>query len=342
MNVLRLNEILSGDDEKIAKVLNSLGFEDIVKKHGSSGDYFVFANLDGDNKTAINVYINSLNYNNYTRMIKGNIYTLVMDIKKINFPSSLEYITKVLNLNKDDIKQDIQYPFGGFYRSLIRESKEPEFSMKTYDTSILDEFAGKYSRLFFEDGISYDSQKNYGVGYDICSKRITIPEWTLDGKLCGIMGRLNDKNCAHEERWIPLIPCSRPLTIYGYLNNYKYIKQKDLCIVCESEKAPMQLSSFRCNLGLATCGDDISEIQAKYIKGLNTSKIILAYDEGLEEDLVRSQAEKLIVNNYLFKNKVGYIYDRKNEIMRKGSKCAPSDLGKKGFAELVKKHTVWI
>lgn len=342
MNVLRLNEILSGDEDKIAKVLDSLGFEDIVKKHGSSGDYFVFANLDGDNKTAINVYINSLNYNNYTRMIKGNIYTLVMDVKKINFPKALEYITTVLKLDKDSLKENIEYPFGGFYRNLIRESQEPEYAMKTYDISILDEFAGKYSRLFFEDGISYDSQRLYGVGYDICSKRITIPEWTLDGKLCGIMGRLNDKHCTHEDRWLPLIPCSRPLTLYGYINNYKHIKQKDICIIGESEKSPMQLSSFKCNVGLASCGDNISDIQAKYIKGLNTSKIIIAYDEGLEEDLIRSQAEKLKVDNYLFKNCVGYIYDRNHEIMKKGSKCSPSDLGKKAFAELVKKHTVWI
>ncbi len=342
MNVLRLNEILSGDEDKIARILESLGFENIVKKHGTSGDYFVFANLDGDNKTAINVYINSLNYNNYTRMVKGNIYTLVMDVKKINFPSSLEYITKVLKLNKDDIKQDIQYPFGGFYRKLIRESQEPEYAMKTYDMSILDEYSNKYSKLFFEDGISYDSQHTYGVGYDICSMRITIPELTLDGKLCGIMGRLNDKNCNHEDRWLPLIPCSRNLTLFGYTNNYKYIKQKDLCIIGESEKFPMQLSSFRCNVGLASCGDDISDIQAKYIKGLNASKIILAYDEGLDEDKIRSQAEKLIVNNYLYKNKVGYIYDKNHEIMKKGSKCAPSDRGKRAFAELVKKHTVWI
>ena len=342
MNVLRLNEILSGDEDKIYKILESLGYEDIVKKHTENGDYFVFANLDGDNKTAINVYLDSLNYNNYTRMAKGNIYTLVMDVKRMSFPASLEYITNVLNLDKDSLQQEIKYPFGGFYKNLIRQSLEPEYSMKTYDDSILEEYSNKFSRLFFEDGISYDSQKEYNVGYDICSKRITIPELTLDGKICGIMGRLNDKNCPHEDRWLPLIPCSRNLTLFGYTKNYKSIKQKDLCIIGESEKAPMQLSSFKCNVGIGTCGDDISDVQAKYIKGINASRIIVGYDEGLEEDKIRSQAEKLIVNNYLFKNKVGYIFDRNHEIMKKGSKCSPYDMGKKAFVELVKKHTVWI
>lgn len=342
MNVMKLNDILSGDEDKIAKVLESLGFENIVKKHGQSGDYFAFANLDGDNKTAINVYINSLNYNNYTRMVKGNIYTLIMDVKKINFPSSLNYVAKVLKLDKNNLEQNIKFPFGGFYRNLIRESLEPEYSMKTYDPNILNEYSGKYSKLFFEDGISYDSQELYGIGYDIWSKRITIPEYTLDGKLCGIMGRLNDKNCPHEDRWLPIIPCSRPLTIFGYTNNYKNIQQKDLCIIGESEKSVMQLNSFKCRIGLATCGDDISDIQAKYIRGINASRIIVGYDEGLDEDKVRSQAEKLIVDNPLFKNKVGYIYDKNNDILKKGSKCSPMDLGKKAFAELVKKHTIWL
>ena len=60
-------------------------------------------------------------------------------------------------------------------------------------------------------------------------------------------------------------------------------------------------------IGLATCGCDVSDVQAKHIKSLMTNKIILAYDEGLDEDQIRLQAEKLILNNAVFKNKVGYV-----------------------------------
>ena len=85
----------------------------------------------------------------------------------------------------------------------------------------------------------------------------------------------------------------------------------------------MQLNSMYCNIGLATCGDNISPVQEKYIKALNTSRIVLAYDEGLEEDYIRSQAEKLIVDNCFMKNKVGYVYDKNNDILKKGQKQSP-------------------
>ena len=73
-----------------------------------------------------------------------------------------------------------------------------------------------------------------------------------------------------------------------------------------------------------------------------TSKIILAYDEGLEEDQIRTQAEKLILDNAMFRNKVGYVFDRDNSILPKGSKASPSDLGKDAFLELIKNHVTYI
>ena len=73
-----------------------------------------------------------------------------------------------------------------------------------------------------------------------------------------------------------------------------------------------------------------------------TKKIILAYDEGLEEEQIRSQAEKLVLNNSVFQNRVGYIFDRDNEILPKGSKASPSDLGISSFLSLIKKCVIWL
>ena len=342
MNVLKLNEILSGNTDNIIQILESMGFDEIIEHNGGANPYLSFPNLDGDNKSACNIYIDSLNYNNYTRSKKGNIYTLVMDTQQINFPQSLEYISSILNIDKKKIESNIKYPFAGFYNKIQKQSDEPEYSMPTYDLDILKEYTGKYSKLFFDDGINFDSQNKYHIGYDIWSNRITIPEFTFDGKLCGIMGRLNDKNCLHEERWLPIIPCSRNMTLFGYTKNYNKIKEKDICIIGESEKAPMQMCSMRCEVGLASCGNQISNIQAKYIKSLNTSRVIVGYDEGLEEEYIREQAKKLIINNHFLKNKVGYIFDKNNDVLKKGSKNSPYDLGITAFKELIKNHIIWL
>ena len=156
------------------------------------------------------------------------------------------------------------------------------------------------------------------------------------------MGRSLDKDCPHESRWLPILACQRSYTLYGYHHNYAKILNKDMCIIFESEKAVCQLDSFGCNLGLATCGCHLSNYQSKLIKSIGTNKIILAYDEGLSEEQLRETAKKLIVDNGIMKNHVGYIWDGNNEIIRAGSKDNIADIGKKGFAKAIKEKVRWV
>lgn len=301
-----------------------------------------FSREDGHNPTSMRLKIDTLKFDGFSINAHGNIYTLVMTTQKLSFPNALKYVAETLGLEKKQFSKKIKYPFGGFYKGLMKEIQEPEYSMTTYDESILDEYADKYNLMFFNDGIDFETQKYFNVGFDLESLRITVPEYTLDGRLCGIMGRLNDSKCSHDERWLPILPCSRSLTLYGYHHNYESIQQKNIVVVGESEKFVQQLHSMGSNIGLATCGCDVSDVQAKHLKALMTKKIILAYDEGLEEEQIRSQAQKLILSNAVFHNKVGYVYDRNNEILPKGSKASPSDFGKNVFIELIKTHVVWM
>ena len=39
---------------------------------------------------------------------------------------------------------------------------------------------------------------------------------------------------------------------------------------------------------------------------------------------------------------VRYVYDENNEILQKGSKASPSDLGKENFERLVTDHVRWL
>ena len=59
----------------------------------------------------------------------------------------------------------------------------------------------------------------------------------------------------------------------------------------------MQAASFGCNCVLGASGCHISQTQAKYIKSLMTDRIIVAFDEGLDEEFVRNEAQKLVCNN---------------------------------------------
>lgn len=340
MNALKLTEHISNSRDQILHVLESLEYKSI--SYNPSKNEFRFARDFGRNPSSVRLNIETLNFTCFSTNERGNLYTLVMKQKELNFPQALEYVADLLGLEKNSFNKSVNYPFGGFYKNLIREIQEPETVMKTYETDILDEYVGKFNTMFFNDGISYQTQEKYEIGYDLFSNRITVPEYTFDGKLCGIMGRSIDSNCPKDERWMPIIPCSRSLTLFGYHRNYEAIQRKGLCIIGESEKLPQQLDSFDCQIGLASCGCNLSDTQIKYAKGLLVNRTILAYDEGLEEEYIREEAKKLKIDNAIFNNYVGYIFDRENIIIPKNSKGSPSDFGKEKFSYLIKNCVVWI
>lgn len=336
---MRVNEALSSDEDIVREILEELGFTQLT--FDACKRTFRFAREEGRNPTSVVLNLDTLSFHCFSTNSKGNLYTLIMQRKDINFPTALKWAADFAGLDKEEYDIDIKLPFGGFFRGLVREISEPEFSMKTYNESELDEYKGFYNTMFLEDGILFESQEKFHIGYDVLSNRVTIPIYSLDNKLIGIMGRYNGK-CAHEERWLPIIPCSRSLTIYGFNENYQSIQEKGMTVIGESEKFVLQTDSFGCHIALATSGCHISDTQAKHIKSMFLPKIILAYDEGLEEEDIITEAEKLKMNNQIYKNQVGYIYDREHKYLPEGSKASPSDLGKEVFSKLVKECVVWL
>lgn len=320
--------------------MENIGYDRI--SHLTARNELRFSRNGGTNPSSVSLKLDTLKYHCFSTGDFGNLYTLVMNRQGLNFPQALEYVADLLDISKSGLSSKIRYPFGGFYRSIMKELDEPELTMKTYSKDILGAYENKYNMMFLNDGIDFDAQRYFNIGYDIETNRISVPQYTLIGDLCGIMGRLNDLNCDKSERWFPILPCSRSLTLYGYHQNYAKIQRKNVVVVGESEKFVMQLHSMGCHVGLATCGCDISKVQARYLRSLMTKKIILAYDEGLSEEQIREQAKKLMVGNLMFRNKVGYIYDKNGEIIPKGSKGSPSDYGKDAFKELYKNHVVWM
>lgn len=331
---------LTANKDAVEEILLALEYENIsfdnVKRT------FRFAREYGRNPSSIVLYLDTLQFYCFSTSEKGNIYTIAMEKLNKNFPRTLEWIANKLEIETDNVSKQMRLPFGGFYKNLIKEIQEPEYNLNILSEEILDTYNIGYSKMFFDDGIDFETQDKFQIGYDIWSNRITIPVWRLDGKLCGVMGRLNDENCAKEDRWFPIIPCSRSLTLFGYHQNYEKIQQKGLCIVSESEKSVMKLSQMGCYNSVALGKCSISETQAKYLKALLISKYIVCLDEGIEEEQIIEECNKLKINNAIHCNKVGYVFDKDNKYLPKGSKLSPCDMPKEVFSTLIKEFTKWI
>ena len=345
VSVVTLQNRLQGNKEEVEEILVQLGFTHI-KFNKASGtnksDYFTFPRLGGDNLTAMCVYLDKLNYTCFTRNNSGNLFTLVQDTLNLTFPQSLKWIANKLGMTEYEMNIKIRKPFGGFYTNIIKNQEEPELSIKTYDESVLSEYCTKVNSMFLKDNISYVTQEKFGLGFSLEDNSILIPTYTFNGELCGCKARTNDKNCDFDKRWWAFLPYPKTLTVYGYHQNYKKIQEKGICVIGESEKFTMQLDSMDCHIGLGLGGHSISSVQARYIKSLLTRKIILAFDEGLDEEEIREEAKKLKIDNHILTNQVGYIYDDKNIYLPKGSKASPSDFGEEVFQKLIKNHVKYV
>ena len=337
MDVNVLTSKLENQPDKIIQILEALGFENI--KFNPLKNNLRFAREEQRNPTSCMLDCGTLRFFVFSTNQKGNLFSLIMDVKRCSFPDSLKFAAQKAGISEEEVNIKTHWPFGGFFLKLMPDYEEEMEDLKTYPEETLEPYANKYNLRFIKDGISLDTQQKFGVGYDVESNRITIPERATDGSLVGIMGRANYE-CEHDKRWYPLIACPRSKTLFGYAENYYRIQETGNIVLFESEKAVQQCDSFGCNIALATCGCHVSDTQAKYIKRMLPKKIILAYDEGLEEEHLVNECKKLIVNNPILKTKVGYIWP--DGLIQDGSKMNIADLGKNVYKEGVTKYLKWV
>ena len=323
-----LNELQS-DPSNVIKVLEKIGHTDIKDK----GNYLQMSNIDGDNPTALCILKESLIYNNFSHGKKGSFFSLIMDERDCSFPEALQFVAKCIGYSKKDNFR-IHKPFHGFYDDLIRAEKAPELSLQRYSEKVLPD-ADSLSKMWLDDGVSLQTQEKFGIRIDHASNRIIIPEHDVCGNLVGAKGRYNG-DCDLDERWSMYIPYSKSYVIYGYTQNYGSIQRKQKALVLEAEKSVLQLDTMDCHIGLAIGGHDISNVQAKYLKRLGVD-IILGFDAGISNGECAEQARKLMVDNRIWNNRVGYI--DMSEIPDKNS---PTDLGIKCFKNLMKTRVKWL
>lgn len=331
-----LAEKIASDSENIITILHKLGHEEIKDR----GRYFQTANLDGDNASAISIIKENLVYQNFTRNSGGNIFSLIMYDKKVTFPEAIQFAARCIGYKDDGIR--VKLPFKGFYKPMLSD-KQNDFSVNIpiYTESDLPN-SHNVSMMWIEDGVSPLTQLEYGIRYDPECDSIIIPVHDYIGNLVGAKMRRNKRKCLLSERWGMYIPYSKSLLCYGWVHNYVNIKEKKRVIILEAEKSVAQLSSMGCNLGLAVGGHNISPYQAHYINTLQADEIIVAFDEGLAEEELKFEANKLLPKNGIYKNKVGFIFDGGGDVLRPGSKDSPTDNGKDAFLQLYRRNIKWI
>ncbi|PLR99518.1 toprim domain-containing protein [Bacillus sp. T33-2] len=317
-------------EEKIDHVLEQLGMHSI-KEHD---EYFSCGMPDGSRKNSTIIYKDSLYVDAHTRNIKdkygiSDIISLVTFIKGTYFSESIKWICDICSFDyyqQDNIHSGALQWINSMWKIHKEGSSDDDEKVEPIDENILKYFGRYGNPLFFKDGINYETQWEFGLGFDLKYHMITIPIRDEIGTLCGIKGRLyKEKIDEGESKYFYIQPCAKSSILYGLDKTKNFIKQKNEVIVVESEKAVLQLWSLGIKNAVAISGHKLSKSQVKKLTHLNVP-IVIAYDEGCEigkDGNIDKSFYRDEFSKFLEQQTVYCIYDKTKKILNK--KESPSD-----------------
>lgn len=323
-------KLLQGDN--IEKVLEYFNYDKI--KRVSKDEVRCALHSEG-NATAIRIKLNeNISAIDFARNISGDIIKLIMVNRELSFKEVIEGIKEVVGVSDIHFNNKSEQTFLSIFNKLNHAKKNRSTKLEQYPETVLDDYTKEWNMRFLKDNISIDVQKEFNIGFDDMSQRITIPWRDFEGNICGVMGRSNIDDV--ENKYLPLIPFKKSNTLYGYSENYA-----DLCdnnvFIGESEKFVLQLKTMGYSNAVALGGNSLSDIQIEELLALNPKNLIFCYDEGLDDEVIKRNFNRM-KKHMAFRNIGIYlILDKKNKYL--SNKCSPSDLGIEVW-EKVKKECV--
>lgn len=320
MRVDEIKEYLLNND-LVESVLSALGCG-YVKNHGN---YISAANPSGDNKQAIVIYLNeNLTCVNYTRTIakdkrSTDIFDLVMFCEDCTFPEALKWVCETVGLDyyqePEDVPESLQI-LKMLKQMSSDDSNEIRETLKPIPEQVLNYYLPYGNILFEQDGISLEVQKEFLVGYDPQSNRITLPIRSPIGDLCGVKGRLFGEPDEYNPKYLYIMPVAKSEILYGLYENKEYIRNNNTLLIFEAEKSVQQCATNGIRNCVALGGKTISKTQAELIIRTGCTPII-ALDKGIDIEEIYNVAS-IFPDNI----PVQYIYDADDVLLNKQS---PSD-----------------
>lgn len=285
-----VKERLLEQPEAIEHILDAFGFSRIKRNNREIRCAFE----EGMNPTAVVIRLQdneSLFVKDWERNISLDLINYLIKSKNIPFKDVMNAIKQELHLDSIyNYKRKVGL-FGGLYDKIGRSNSDIEVA--TYPEEILKQYGNTPCLLWLKDGISLETQRRWGVGYDVVSQRITLPIRTPTSELMGIKGRCNYDPDEYEAKYLYLTPlCPMSQTLFGYSENYSALYEGTPIIV-ESEKSVLKMSSWGYNNVVALGSNSLSVTQCKLLLSLNPRGVIFMLDKSLPLENTKRNAELL-------------------------------------------------
>jgi DNA primase len=329
---LEINELKQYiiDNQKIQDILVFLGCHSIKDK----GSYFTCGHPLGDNPSSIVIYKDELTVVQYTREgTRGDLITLVMNIKNIDFISALKWTHKALGLQwsnkkiKDNSKPKYN-PLEIFTSKLQSKRKCNVDDIEIYDEDILTDFGDCIHKDYCNNRITERVRRDFGLCYDYKRQRTVIP-WRNQNGIVGLSGRTSIP--LYKELEIPKFwsyqGFQKNRCLYGFCENYAHIQKAGYVIIYEAEKSVLIRASLNDRTGVAIGSNNITDEQVRLILSLNCD-VVVALDKDQSLEHIKDMCDKFSKYRATY-----YIWDKWNLLNEKDS---PADTDNKTFNFLLK------
>jgi DNA primase len=210
----------------------------------------------------------------------------------------------------------------------INDDSEDNSPVKPISEKILSYYLPFGNKMFEEDNISLEVQREFEVGYCCQSNYITIPIRDSLGVLVGVKGRYFGVPDEYHSKYTYIERCNKGKILYGYWQNKGYIKNSKYIYIVESEKAVQQLATMDVRCCVSTGGKTISRYQVEEITRTGCTPV-LALDKDVDEEELENIASMFMAGVSVYA-----IIDKDNILDEKES---PSDDPEK-WSLLVKNH----
>ncbi|WP_226035744.1 hypothetical protein [Aquibacillus saliphilus] len=323
----------------VKPLLESVGCDEVKQ----NGNRMEGTRPNGDNNRAFSVYLDEqLTAKVWTRDVKtGDIYDLISYFKfnkdtpegmKTNLNKSKQYIINTLKLKGfKNVKED-GTPDYNFHLRKHNKKKKLHEPNPTLEESVLNEFVNlPFDKWISEDGIEWETQKEFEIGFDILSERVTFPVRSKEGSIVGIRGRATRIEDEHKAKYLPIYSFSKSKELFNLHRALPHIIKTKTVIVFEAEKSTMLAHQFGHKNTVAIMGSDLSEIQATMLKSIFPNLRIVT---GFDKDKTISKTKEMVYELRDYDNLFG-IYDTEDILI---GKEAPVDQGKDVFENLYYNH----
>lgn len=332
------------DDNKVDRVLEAIGCE-YISYSGGRMEAQLPERFHSDNKRAVQVKLTpsmGCAIRNRADFSGGSIFDLISYIEfdkrgedefKENLHISKKFIcetlgwTEFLKGGTFKTKKDYVAPL-----KAIMKQQQQQREIKPnpiLPEKVLEEYLPYPSLDWIEEGISYKTQKLYEIGFDLDSKRITIPMRNRFGQLVGVKGRIM-KDEDDERKYLYMHRFQNRYEWFNFHFAHPYILSEKKVYIFEAEKSCMKATEYGIQNTLAIGASEISPEQVQMVKQIGLDiEIVLCYDKGITLDEIRKNAQ-------IFEGRTVYaIFDTGGLLKGKNS---PIDEGVEVWEKLVEEN----